>query len=385
MNESPNKALLPAGLRDVLPPEAAFESHVVSTLMACFAGHGYEQVKPPLVEFEESLLGGAGAATASQTFRLMDPVSQHMMGVRADITVQVARIATTRLHNAPRPLRLCYAGQVLRVRGTQLRPERQFGQAGVELIGSDSVAADAEVVMLAVEALEGLKVNELSVDLTMPPLVPAVCAEFAIADGIPDRLRAALDRKDATAVAAAGGAAAPTLGALLGAAGPAGRALAALERLGLRGASGAERDRFVEGVKIIQGQAPTIRLTIDPVEHRGFEYHTGMCFTLFAGSLHGELGRGGRYLAGADANDSAGEPAAGFTLFMDTVLRAVPRPELARRLFLPAGTPASEGARLRAEGWVTVSGLADVADVLAEARRLACSHALIQGKAVSVA
>jgi ATP phosphoribosyltransferase regulatory subunit len=247
------------------------------------------------------------------------------------------------------------------------------------------VAADAEVVMLAVEALEGLDVKGLSVDLTMPPLVPTVCAEFAMGDGVPARLRAALGRKDATAVAAAGGAAAATLGALLEAAGPAEKALAALERLELRGASGAERDRFVEGVKTVQGQAPTISLTIDPVEHRGFEYHTGMCFTLFAGSLHGELGRGGRYLAGADINDSPGEPAAGFTLFMDMVLRAVPQPQPAKRLFLPAGTPAAEAARLRAEGWVTVNGLADVVDVAAEARRLECSHALMQGKAVSVA
>jgi ATP phosphoribosyltransferase regulatory subunit len=383
-NDSANKALLPAGLRDVLPPEAAFESDVVSTLIACFVSHGYARVRPPLIEFEESLLGAAGAATASETFRLMDPVSQRMMGLRSDITVQVARIATTRLGNAPRPLRLCYAGQVLRVKGTQLRPERQFGQAGVELIGSDAVAADAELVMLAVEALEDLGLGGLSVDLNMPTLVPAVCAEFGIGDGVPSRLRAALDHKDATAVAAEGGEAASTLGALLEAAGPAEKALAALHGLALPGAAAAERDRLTEGVEHLRGQAPAIKLTIDPVEHRGFEYHTGMCFTLFAGTVHGELGRGGRYLAGADVNDSGGESATGFTLFMDTVLRALPRPEAARRLFLPAGTPASEGARLRGDGWVTVSGLDEVADVPAEARRLECSHALVQGKIVSV-
>src|SRR3546814_11888566 len=86
---------------------------------------GYERVKPPLLEFEEALLTGAGTAVASQTFRLMDPVSQRMMGLRADMTPQVARIATTRLKKAPRPLRLCYGGQVLQVRGSQLRPDRK--------------------------------------------------------------------------------------------------------------------------------------------------------------------------------------------------------------------------------------------------------------------
>src|SRR5215813_10043670 len=132
MSDLAQRALLPAGLRDILPPEAALESATVERLMAAFAAQGYERVKPPLVEFEDSLLSGSGVAMRPHTFRLMDPVSQRMMGLRADMTLQVARIAVTRLVNAPRPLRLCYAGQVLRVKGDDLRPERQFGQVGAE-------------------------------------------------------------------------------------------------------------------------------------------------------------------------------------------------------------------------------------------------------------
>src|SRR3546814_8738688 len=94
MTDHAEKGLLPAGLQDVLPPLAAHESAVVERLIACFQAQGYERVKPPLLEFEEALLTGAGAAVASQTFRLMDPVSQRMMGLRADMTPQVARIAT---------------------------------------------------------------------------------------------------------------------------------------------------------------------------------------------------------------------------------------------------------------------------------------------------
>src|SRR5579864_688084 len=141
MNERLHPALLPQGLRDLLPPDAAIEAGVVARQMAVLAGHGYERVKPPLVEFENNLLAGAGAAMAKETFRLMDPVSQRMIGVRADMTPQVARIAMTRLKNAERPLRLCYAGQVLRVKGGQIRAERQVGQVGAELIGSDAIAA----------------------------------------------------------------------------------------------------------------------------------------------------------------------------------------------------------------------------------------------------
>ena len=131
----PSPALLPAGLSDLLPPDAENEAASVAALMEVFASHGYERVKPPLLEFEDGLFAGAGAATADQTFRLMDPESQRMMGLRADTTPQVARIASTRLAAAPRPLRLSYAGQCLRVRGNQLAPERQIGQAGIELIG----------------------------------------------------------------------------------------------------------------------------------------------------------------------------------------------------------------------------------------------------------
>src|SRR5947208_13370789 len=128
MNDAPHPALLPAGLYDLLPPEAEIEAEVTARLMGVMASHGYERVKPPLVEFEETLLAGAGAAMASDTFRTTDPTSHHRIGVRADMTPQVARIAATRLSHKPRPLRLSYAGQVLRVKGSEMRPERQVGQ-----------------------------------------------------------------------------------------------------------------------------------------------------------------------------------------------------------------------------------------------------------------
>ena len=163
---SNHRALLPAGLRDLLPPDAETEAASVEALMEVFAAHGYQRVKPPLLEFEDSLLAGSGAAVAEQTFRLMDPDSQRMMGLRADTTPQVARIATTRLAHAPRPLRLSYAGQCLRVRGSQLAPDRQIAQAGIELIGCDNPAADAEIVLVGAEALAsvGLTAHQLRPD-----------------------------------------------------------------------------------------------------------------------------------------------------------------------------------------------------------------------------
>ncbi|MCF8467897.1 MAG: ATP phosphoribosyltransferase regulatory subunit, partial [Sneathiella sp.] len=97
MNDYSEKGLLPAGLADMLPPAAAREARISRTLMEVFASNGYEQVKPPLIEFEEHLLEGSGAALASKMFRVMDPVSHRMMGIRTDITLQIARVATTRM------------------------------------------------------------------------------------------------------------------------------------------------------------------------------------------------------------------------------------------------------------------------------------------------
>ncbi|MBX6367551.1 MAG: ATP phosphoribosyltransferase regulatory subunit [Rhodospirillales bacterium] len=365
-------ALLPVGLRDLLPPEAEAEAVVVARLMAVLASHGYERVKPPLIEYEETLLSGAGAAMAPETFRLMDPMSQRMIGVRADMTPQVARIAASRLKTAPRPLRLSYAGQVLRVRGGQLRPERQVGQVGAELIGSETVAADVEAVSVAAEALSEVGVPNLSVDLTMPTLVPAICRATGVAI---EQVRDALDHKDAARVAALGGAAAAPLGALLAAAGPAKRTLATLAALELPPAAAAERQRLAEVVARLEKAAPGLRMTLDPVENRGFEYHTGLTFTFFTPGASGELGRGGRYVAG----NGAPEPATGFTLYTDTILQAVPAPTRPRRLFLTPGTPPEEARRLRREGWVTIAALGRVDDAIAEARRLGCTHVFERG------
>ncbi len=375
-----SSALLPAGLHDVLPPEAAHEAAAVERLLAEFTAHGYQRVKPPLVEFEDNLLSGSGAAMAKQTFRLMDPLSQRMRAVRADITPQIARIATTRLKNEARPVRLCYAGQVLRVKGSQLRPERQFTQVGVELIGPLEADADAEVILLAAHALEGVGVQHLSVDLCVPTMVPLVCKGLGLGEDETRALRVALDKKDAAAVAAVGGPAADLLHRLMTASGPAERAMETLAALPLPDAAEKDRRRLTEALRLLRAARPDLTITIDLVEHRGFEYQTGLSFTLFARDVRGELGAGGRYRAGARWEaEEEGEPATGFTLYMDTLLRAVPAPAAVQRVYVPHGTSWAAAEKLRAEGWATVAGLSPAADPAAEAKRLGCGHVLAGG------
>jgi ATP phosphoribosyltransferase regulatory subunit len=378
MTDYAELALLPEGLHDDLPPFASHEARSIERLVAQFESHGYERVKPPLIEFEESLLSGPGAGVARHMFRLMDPISQRMMGLRADMTTQVARIAATRLAKAPRPLRLCYAGQVLRVRGSQLRPERQYAQAGVELIGAEGVAGDGELVLLAAEALSALGVQGLSVDLTVPTLVPLLTQSLGLNDAAAEAARQALDARDGAAIANLAEDVRQPLAALMAAAGPAGAALQALNGLDLPAPARALCDRLAELVAFLDGRNGGLTLTIDPGESRGFEYQTGVSFSLFADGIRGELGRGGRYsLAG-------GESAIGFTLYLDSLMRAIPEPTPPGRLYVPFNTPAETARQMRADGWITVQGLDGDAEGASEAKALACDHILRGGKAAKL-
>jgi ATP phosphoribosyltransferase regulatory subunit len=364
----PHRGLLPAGFGDTLPPDAAREAHLIETLMHRFDLNGYQRVQPPLVEFETTLLSGAGAALGEQIYRIMDPESQRMMGLRADTTPQIARIATTRMAGAPRPLRLAYAGPCLLVRGTQMAPERQVSQAGIELIGPDLPQADAEAILVAADALRASGIGSISIDLTMPPLIPALIGNAALGAADRAELAHALDRKDAAAIARHGGDGANSLCTLLDATGLAPRALDMIAQIDLPKPARALADRLAAIVACIAAADPDLRVTIDPVEFRGYRYHTGAAVTIFAPGRQVELGRGGRYLC------ENGESATGITLYPDTALRVAPKLILRARLYLPADAPVEAGAAARAQGFATIAGLSPVADLVHEAGRLGCSH-----------
>ena len=372
-----DKGLLPEGLRDDLPPLAGFEADVTERMMRHLAAFGYQRVKPPLVEFEETLLTGPGEAVADQMFRLMDPVSQRMMGVRPDMTLQVARIATTRLRDLPRPLRLSYAGQVLRVRGDQLRPDREIRQVGAELVGIAELAGDLEVITLAAEAMMELGVDGLSVDLSLPNLVPVICAALELSPEHTQAVRTALDRKDAVRLGEAA-TDLPMLHDLINATGNADAALDVLRTAELPPPARAlcnDLEAIVGGIREV---FPELAVTIDPGEFRGFEYHSGLCFAFFAGGIRGELGRGGRYLL------DDGEPATGFTVYLDSLLRALPTAPAPTQLYLPKDISRVDANRLREEGWRTVQGLDEVPDPRQEAGRLGCSHVYLDGAITAV-
>ncbi|MBI78046.1 MAG: ATP phosphoribosyltransferase regulatory subunit [Rhodospirillaceae bacterium] len=376
MTEDGENTLLPTGLRDILPDDAALEAETVEKIITFFGRNGYERVKTPLIEFEDGLLSGAGSALTTQTFRLMDPVSQRMMGVRADITPQIARIARTLLSKAPRPLRLSYAGDVLRVRGSQLRPGRQIVQVGAELIGSGSSLADAEIILLAADAITAVGADNFSVDLTVPRLVPSILEQLDFSDDTLLDLRAALDRKDPEAIKRVAGSSADILADLMIFTGPVETVLPGLNELNLPDIAREERSRLEKVVIRLRAESPDLRLTIDPIENRGFEYHTGIGFTIFSGETASELARGGRYRVRASNSEDNGEKATGVTLYVDSILDMIENSTKKSRVLVGFYTSRKLKSELQSKGWTTVSALDDSIDLSDEAKRLACSHYL---------
>ncbi|RMB11843.1 ATP phosphoribosyltransferase regulatory subunit [Eilatimonas milleporae] len=366
------RALLPEGFRDQLAPRAEQEGRLVSALMETFLAYGYDRVAPPLVEYEDSILFGPGAVRAATMFRLMDPDTQRPMALRGDITGQMSRLAATRLKSAPRPLRLAYAGNVLRTKGSQVRPTRQFIQAGVELIGSASLEAEVEVIALAVASLKKVGIAGLSLDLTLAPLVGLLVDRLDL--DAEDRLSLikALDAKDVGGLSVVPEHSRDMFTRLIGCTGPADTVLPQLRELALSGAAGQLVARLGRLIDALDRRLDDVRLTVDPCETHGFEYKSGIGFALFSASAQGELARGGRYLI--DGGDDGFEESTGFSVYLDSLMASVRPADRAEKIFLPFGTGTDIGAALREDGHRTVAGLTEVSEPGQEARRLGCSH-----------
>jgi ATP phosphoribosyltransferase regulatory subunit len=363
--------LLPEGFHDRLPPAADAATRLESRVLGVARAYGYEQVDPPLAEFADELSARLKAAGGLRdAVRFVDPVSQRTLAIRPDLTAQVGRIAATRMGHHPRPVRLSYAGPVIKLSASELDPLRATRQIGAELIGLDTVAAATEVVRVAIEALQAGGVEGIALDFTLPDLVDCLAGD-SLTPAQLATLRERLDAKDAAGVAAIDSRYLP----LIEAAGPFDAAIERLRAIDAGKALATRLDGLAEIAASIRGQAA---LTLDPTERHGFEYQSWLGFSLFARSVRAEIGRGGTYtiLHG----NGREETAVGFSLFADPILDAAISADERRRLFLPFGTPAGIGAKLREEGWVTVAALEE--DDTPEAQL--CTHVLRDGAPAAV-
>ena len=307
-----DKPLLPSGLHDRLPPEAARCFSLTHTLVNSFMDSGYQLVMPPLMEFEESLLTGKDDSVANRSFRVMDPDSQRMLALRADMTGQVARIASGALADEPRPLKLCYSGNTVRVAPEGLHKRRQYTQAGIELFGAKEVQDDATIIADAAATLQKAGMKRLSVDINLPCMVEHLL--HSLPEDVREHVTQAVRAKDVAAVNNAG---ATVIAGILASAGPADKALAALRELAIDKDDLPQIDYLAALVDELAKRAPDVPVSIDVLEIRGFSYYSGISFSLFSTEHGVELGRGGRYTT------ALGEEATGFTLYIDDVVKLV--------------------------------------------------------------
>lgn len=377
-------ALLPNGFADLLPPFAQQEAHSIQALMGVFEGFGYLRIKPPLVEFEDSLLApGPGSRLVNDTFRLMDPVTHRMLGVRSDVTAQVARIVSSRLQNEPRPLRLAYASDVLRTRGSQMRTERQFTQVGCEVVGdAESIETDVEICLVALMGLKALGISDITLDLSVPGFVDAVLAGVDIP--VIESVKKSVSQRDVDQLDMFDFPQVKVLAQAMRASGKAARAFDVLDGLDC----GAILNGYILRLKTLCERVygaladlgvDDVTLTIDMVDQDGFEYHKMLGFTLFSAENGAELGRGGCYDVRFGLGDDVPETAKGFTLYMDTIAGCAQQHETRKKVFVSAGESWQVISDLQKQGWIVLRGIGDEDQPPA-----ICSHVYKDGTVIEI-
>lgn len=327
--------LLPEYIEDVLPAEAAQIEHLRRSLLDLFEVHGYQFVIPPMMEYLESLITGVGHDLDLATFKVVDQLTGRLMGVRADITPQAARIDAHMLNNQG-VTRLCYAGSVLRTNPDGLAQTRQPMQLGAELFGHAGVEGDIEIQRLMVKTLQVSGIKALQIDFNHVGIFDALMKNT---DPIFEKqLYQALQSKDQTEVKAL----TKDLDAVTR------DALCALTELNGDVAILAEAaKRLPKTPAITKALAELLQVSdqlkdldvgvsFDLAELRGYHYHSGMVFAAYAQGCPGPLALGGRYDEVGQAFGRA-RPAAGFSLDLRGLVKALPPSNVKQCILAPYG------------------------------------------------
>jgi ATP phosphoribosyltransferase regulatory subunit len=352
------KWLLPEYIDDLLPVEAEAVERIRRRLLDHFALHGYRLVRPPLIEHLESLLTGTGRELDLYTFKVVDQLSGRLLGLRADTTLQVARI-DAHLLNAEGISRLCYAGSVLHTRPMGLTQTREVMQVGAELYGHAGIEADREVLRLMLSSLTLLGVPRIHLDLGHVGVFRALVADAALETELAGELFTAMRTKNVPRIgevardlpeAARRGFLA--LSELYGEANAVlERAAQALPSLPQIGSALNDLRTLVDA---IDGSSITVQ--VDLAELRDLDYHNGVVFSAYAAGHAAAIGRGGRYDNIGEAFGRA-RAATGFSLYPRQLAERVPGAAVREGVLAPdIDEPALHAAilRLRAAGETVV-------------------------------
>ncbi|MFC5427710.1 ATP phosphoribosyltransferase regulatory subunit [Paraburkholderia denitrificans] len=314
--------LLPENIADVLPSEARKIEELRRRLLDRFRAYGYEMVMPPLLEYLESLLTGSGRDLNLRTFKLVDQLSGRTLGLRADMTPQVARI-DAHLLNRQGVTRLCYAGNVLHTRPRGLHATREQIQIGAEIYGHAGLEADLEIQQLMLDALRLSGLTKVRLDLCHAGVLAALIETDPAAAALGDSLYEALAGKDVPTLAELTADLAPvtrdalrTLPSLYGDASvldEARKRLPALDGI----------TRALDDLAFLIGEIDGGELMIDLADLGGYAYHTGVMFSAYVDGVPNAVARGGRYDKVGKAFGRA-RAATGFSLDLREVARISP-------------------------------------------------------------
>ena len=376
--------LLPEGIDEILPPQAIALERLRRKLLDFYSAWGYELVFPPLIEYLESLLTGAGGDLDLQTFKLTDQITGRTLGIRADITPQAARIDAHQLRRDC-PTRLCYLGTVLNTRSGGLDASRSPLQTGAELYGHGGVEADLEILCLMLDSLHLAGLEGVYLDLGHVGIFRGLARQADLQHGQEMALFDALQRK-----------AIPEIEQLVREFGldpQLGEMMGALAELCGEDALGQAEQRLSAATDAVQEavadlrhladqlalRRPEIPVHYDLSELRGYHYHTGTVFAAFVPSQGQEVARGGRY---DDIGRLFGRarPACGFSLDLKLLLRLAADSTITEQasIFAPASQdPALQRAirELRDSGRRVICGLPGQHG---SARDMGCGEILVE-------
>ena len=310
-----NKALLPAGFSDKLYPKSQKQFIIVEKILEFFSNYSYLRVSPPLIEFEETLLSeGPGSVLKENSFRIMDPVTKKMMALRSDMTTQISRISSTRMLNYPRPLRLSYSGDVLRVKSTTLNMDRQITQVGAEIIGKVNDVLESEIILIGLKTLNSLKIKNLTIDLNYPKLKNKLLNKCQ-KDLLP-KVTQAIERKDLIFLKKTNFPNKVDILNLMESFGYFESRNAYFKKLTKTNQRNKSIIHLIKIAEKIKNNFLDINIIIDPLESNPLNYHDGMTFTIFSKEIRGGIAKGGTY------KTIAGEKATGISIYTELIKKA---------------------------------------------------------------
>lgn len=355
-----NRWLLPENISDILPSEARKIEDLRRILLDRFQAYGYELVMPPMLEYLDSLLTGSGQDLNLKTFKLVDQISGRTLGLRADMTPQVARI-DAHLLNRQGVTRLCYAGSILHTRAAAGSSSREQLQLGAEIYGHAGLEADLEIQALLNDVLNLSQVGEITLDMSHAGLLTAILGDFSPKSESLDALYSALQTKDLpglnqvlqdwpTEVKSA----VLTLANLSGL--PEKVLAQAHQNLPKTAAVKSALDELERLCAGVAGLPNSPQLNLDLSDLKGYQYHSGVMFAAYVEGLPVAIARGGRYdMVGKAFGRS--RPATGFSLDIMTLARMSKKDSRKTAILAPWSndqTLSQEIAQLRSQGQVVI-------------------------------